>query len=271
MGKITSRVAFLLLGLLPGCAILRGAEAPGDEAARERTFAAGLRALDASSFADAGERLATVAAICPVDRLGRRAMLLLAAAEIDPRNAESRPSVAAQLAAFQLVRPSEQEAWVSPLAGEIYTLALDYGADSVARNDLPDSRILWSHYFEGAADTAGGPRAEPLGAAPDDSVARPAAALAGEPAPAPVAPVPTGGPRCDVPRARADVSLPRLARTPVVDRVRVVGERPPAAGQDRAPEVAGDVRSLMAEVDRLEAELAAKEQELDRIRRTLRP
>lgn len=246
----------LLVAALPACALTGRTEEPAEWAARERAFAVGASALKEADFGAAVRHLATVAAICPVDGSGRRAMLMLAAAELDPRNRARRPNVAAELAAFQLARPHEEDAWVAPLAAELYVLALDYGADSIPRGRVPGALVLWSRYFdEGEAGTEGTPVTSeaPLGVAPGG--AHPAVAVPR-----------SGGPLCDVPDADLDLVLPELTRAPA--RVRAGANGRPAAPAGGGAE---DVRALMAEVDRLRAELAAKDQELDRIRRTLRP
>lgn len=285
MATILPRFAIFFLVALPACttagAFDGGDDAARDASARDRAFAEGLSALDRADFDLATHQLATVAAICPTDRPGRRAMLLLASAELDPRNPDRRPDVAADLAAFQIARPDREEPWTTPLAREIYTVALDYGADPVAPDSLPGSVVIWSSYFDealaegnaaadaarvAAADSAAADPGPPAAADPaDEAMGVPVSGLAATPE-APAA----GGPLCTVPPARVLTALPELTRTPLVARVQREGEAPapPAAP---AGQVSGDVRALMEEVDRLRAELASKDQELDRIRRTLRP
>lgn len=247
MGKTSSRFAILLIAALPSCALTGRMGGPGEWAARERAFEIGSSALGDADFVAATHYLATVAAICPVDETGRRAMLMLAATELDPRNEARRPDVAAELASFQLARPSEEDPWVAPLAAELYVLALDYGADSVPQGGVPGALVIRSHYGDrGGTDQA--PSQAPLGVAREQE----GGAL--------------GAPLCDVPDAELELVLPLLTDTPMVARMRqgAVGPPAPAGGTE-------DTRALMAEVDRLRAELASKEQELDRIRRTLRP
>lgn len=195
-------------------------------------------------------------------------MLMMAAAELDPRNSGGRPSVAAELAAFQLARPSASEAWIEPLAAELYVLALDYGADSIRTGAVPGALVLWSRYLEASAPVPSVPPVTseaPLGASAGAGVADPTGeplmprAAVGAPA--------SGGPLCDVPDADPDLVMPELTQTPMVVRAQApAGERPAPI-----PTGSEDIRALMEENDRLRAELARKEQELDRIRRTLRP
>lgn len=266
----SSRFAILLVALLPSCMLAGPAEAPTGDAARERTFRDGIRALEQAEFESASQRLATVAAICPVDGVGRRAMLLLAAAELDPRNGAGRVDVAAELTAFQLARPSTSEPWAASLAREIHVIALDYGATGVAATEIPGPGVLWTRYFEGRAQAddraaARTPAGEELVA--DDAEEADdgdAAGVAGQP----VATEPRGGPLCDVPAADSRITMPELTRRPVV-----AGGEPDQGAPARPAPAAdpADVRALTAEVNRLRAQLAATEQELDRIRRTLRP
>lgn len=74
-----------------------------------------------------------------------------------------------------------------------------------------------------------------------------------------------GGPRCRVPDVRDDLVMPELERTPIASRTA------PGAQAQQPAALSSDVRALQAEVQRLRGELASREQELDRIRRTLRP
>ena len=267
VGKIASRLALLCVAALPACSVTPQPESPRPEAAREASFEAGVAALDRGDHAAAAARLAPVAAICPVDATGRRAVLLLAAAELDPRNGAGRPNAAAELAAFYLGRAYD-DSWERALAVELYTLALDYGAQPVDGRAIPGAGIIWAHYLGNAAGEA------PLGVSADSAVGgAPVAALTdAEPTSAPAEPEPVaapgeGGPRCDVPAADERLVLPTLTREPIVAR----GDAAAPAADDAAPIASGDVRALNAEIDRLRAELARRDQELERIRRTLRP
>lgn len=265
----SSRFAILFVALLPSCMLAGPAEAPSEDAARERTFEDGIDALEQAEFERASQRLAAVAAICPVDEVGRRAMLLLAAAELDPRNRAGRVEVAAELTAFQLTRPSATETWSTALAREIHLLALDYGATAIPAGEAPDPGVLWRRYFEGRAHADGGaartPMGEEIAAVPAGEVDGGGAAVAAGP---PIAAERRGGPRCDVPDADRRVAMPELTGRPVV----AGAEAGPDAPARRTPSAdPADVRALTAEVNRLRAQLAATEQELDRIRRTLRP
>lgn len=263
--KIVSCSALLLTMVLPACSLAGRADSPSGEAGRRRAIQYGLAALDNGEYAAAAQRLAPVAAICPVDELGSRALLLLAAAELDGRNPDGEPDAAAELAAFQLSRSGPDD-WTGALAAELYTIALDLGADPIAVEDIPDEGVIWRRYLEGATplgdDAESRPAANPDAAADveagADAEADAQAAAAAQDA--------ASGPRCNVRRARSDLVMPELGRTPI--SAQVASAR--GAGRDPAP-LTDDVRALQAEVQRLRTELASKEQELDRIRRTLRP
>lgn len=249
----------LVCAVLPACSIAGRSELASSATLRQATFDDGVRRMEAGETRVALDRLATVAAMCPVDGPGRRSLLLMAALELDPGYAQRRPDVAAQLAAFQLARPSESERWVAPLAREIYTIALDYGATPIDSAGIPDASVIWAAYFPTLPDSAGARL--PLGV--DTTAAAPAHGLASPPP----ATGSRGGPLCEVGEPRAGVVLPRLTGAPVVTRAQANGSAAPRpATTDPA-----DTRALMAEVERLRGELARKEQELDRIRRTLRP
>src|SRR5688500_6139842 len=147
----------LLTAALSACSLAGGAGSPSGDAGRRRALEYGLLALDDGEYAAAAAQLAPVAAICPTDDLGARALLLLAAAELDGRNPDGRANAAAELAAFQLSRSGDD--WSGSMASELYMIALDLGADPIAREDIPDARVIWTRYLA-TGDTAAG---DPLG------------------------------------------------------------------------------------------------------------
>jgi|GEM_PF-509983 len=270
--KFRAGVVLTLLIGMTGCSVVGS---HGRDEARSRVLAF-EQAVDATSAGEyqSGQRLmATVAAICPMDDLGRRATLLLAASELDPRNPDARPDVAARLAALQLLRPGPD--WARSLAGSMYLHALDLGAAPVDA-DADHLRVLWSAYqLEGArADGAGVP--VPVRAAEPAEADEPAQASGAEPAAEPAAEVvsPVRGPTqlqgCSVPAPDRRFTLPELPREALATRVARLqtGGTPPPQPSGQA---AGDVAALQAEVQRLRSQLEEKEQELARIRRTLRP
>lgn len=264
MGKNACRYALVFVAALPACSLSGGGGTPSAENSRHRALEYGVLALESGDYDTAIDRIAPVAAICPTDRLGRSAMLLLASVELDPRNPDGRPNAAAELAAFQLGRRSEGE-WEGALAAQLYTLALDQGADPIDAADVPDVAVLWNRYLADPVYTE-----TPIGIAGDSGATPEAVAQAADPAADEdterVARAADGGPLCSVQGVDEDLVMPQLTEAPLASR----SVAPAPAGQPAAAN-AGDSRALQAEVDRLRAELASKEQELDRIRRTLRP
>ena len=251
--------------------MVRGSSEPRDLAARNAAYDYGLRALERGDYQDATDMLATVAAICPVDELGRRATLILAATELDPRNPEVRAGVAAELSAFQLMRPS-RDAWSHAMARDLYLMALDYGADPIASNRPPTAGIFWSAYgLDGAQRDDAERRRQPVG----EETARNAPARTDSPASAEQealarSAVPASGPRCAVPAADRRLVLPELPREPLSRTLAALRGAADSSGNMAAANV-DDVTALQAEVRRLQAALEEREQELARIRRTLRP
>jgi hypothetical protein len=85
-----------------------------------------VTALNAEDFASAREDLLWLASRCEAGEHGRRAMLQLAAAELDTENPHGSARAAALLAAGYLVLP-DAEANQLPVARALYRLAADHG------------------------------------------------------------------------------------------------------------------------------------------------
>lgn len=84
-------------------------------------------ALHLDAFPLARTDLQWLAARCETGEHGRRALLLLAAAELDPQNRRGSPDRAARAAASYLMLPDAEGEHV-PLARALYRLAIDRGA-----------------------------------------------------------------------------------------------------------------------------------------------
>lgn len=277
--KACKALALPVLLLCTACSMVQPASPAPDRANRRATLDMGLAALEAGEHERGRRLLATVAAICPVDPLGRRASLALTASELDPRGG-GRPDVAADLAAFQLTRPGADR-WTRSMAEDLYLIALDYGAAPVTPARTPPVSIYWTAY--GLADAASAdagaamPRARGIAAeTPSDAERRRAAAArAARPAPDDEPPIDTppietvirtsAGDECEIPAPARRVALPELEREPLAARA---GRADRRTAPSATPE---DITALQAEVQRLQNELNEKEQELERIRRTLRP
>ena len=139
------------LALLSGCAssgAYREAGAGGLDA--------GALALRRGEFVQAREALVEVRRTCGDARLGRQALLLIAALEVDPRNPTGDPDHAAALAGYWLSRP-ETFPWMRPLAETLYLQALRAGGRpfSGSGEPLPDAQDLlaMARPAEGASET----------------------------------------------------------------------------------------------------------------------
>lgn len=107
--------------VLSGCA-----SAGASRTAGAGRLDAGALALRRGEFDRAGEALAEVRRTCGETRLGRQALLLIAALEMDPRNPSGDPGRAAALAGHWLTRP-ETFPWTRSIAETLYLQALRAG------------------------------------------------------------------------------------------------------------------------------------------------
>jgi hypothetical protein len=126
LGTKMKRAAFvvaMLAGWLAGCATLSSVTT----SSAEKRFDSGVRALASGDYATAHKDLAWVAEHYPDKDEGQRALLILAALEMDPRNPARRAEVGADLAATFLRLP-ERDSWVDPVAQTMYLLGLELGA-----------------------------------------------------------------------------------------------------------------------------------------------
>lgn len=113
---------------LPDSVTVASSPAPATAGHAARLLASGLAALDSADHDAAVRHLEAVRRRCGARPAGRKAMLLLAAAHLDPRNPSTDPQSAADLAAAYL-RTGGGEAWTGPLASVLYLEALEKGAD----------------------------------------------------------------------------------------------------------------------------------------------
>jgi hypothetical protein len=119
-----SRAGALLALVLPlaACAPLGGRVFPVSEP--ETRYTRAVLALDRRDYQAAREDLAWLVGRCEAGPSGRRALLLLASAELDVRNASGSAGEAARLAKayLDLSPPEDPEA---PIARTLYLLAMD--------------------------------------------------------------------------------------------------------------------------------------------------
>jgi len=240
-----------LLGL-GGCALAGQI----DRQSPQEIFERGLVALEREDFRTAYQHMASVYEDQWDRPIGERALLTLAAVELDPRNPGRRLDVGAELAGRYFQLPSGTP-WNGAVSQTLYLLAMELGAaeERLARAEEEKRRAE----VERRRSEAERERAE-RERRTAQTEARRAAASAREA-------------RIDAERARAEARRARTEQRPA-----------PAAPAPRplplltAPSVSARVGVLQGERDRLEAEvrtlnrrLQEQEQELERIRRTLEP
>jgi hypothetical protein len=117
----------LLLALavaLAGCV----AYGTGGEPDPERQLQAGLNALAVRDYARAQAHLETVYREHWAEPVGQQALLVLMAAEMDPRNTSRRLWASADMAARLLGIP-EAAPWMQPIGETLYLLSLEMGAN----------------------------------------------------------------------------------------------------------------------------------------------
>lgn len=141
-GGRPSRRVLPLLMILSACASSGGGGEPG------AGLDAGALALRRAEFEAARERLVSVRRLCGEARLGRQALLLLSALELDPRNPGGDPGLAAAYAASYLARP-ETFPWTRPVAEQLYLQALRLGGEPAAESATPMEEVVSR---EGAPD-----------------------------------------------------------------------------------------------------------------------
>lgn len=116
----------LLLALamaVAGCVAYGG----GGEPDPERRLEAGLNALAVRDYARAQEHLESVYRDHWDEPIGQQALLVLVAAEMDPRNTTRRLWASADMAARLLGIP-EAPPWMEPIGETLYLLSLEMGA-----------------------------------------------------------------------------------------------------------------------------------------------
>lgn len=146
-GRPASRLlALLAAASLPACALHRGHPDGANPDYRARRA---YDALHLDAFAVARNDLQWLASRCESGDLGRRALLLLAATELDPQNPRGSPHRAARAAGSYLLLPDADGEHV-PLARALYRLAIDRGASpaDVARTFAGEEAPLFAGRFD---------------------------------------------------------------------------------------------------------------------------
>lgn len=191
----------------------------------------------------------------PHDTDGHYALLVAAAAALDPRNPHRQPGLGAELMARYIARP-DSPPWTDPIAEVLYLLAVELSAGAA----LADSLAAADTATGGAVATVPWTRAaaanatETPGSAPAHSSHEPGSAP--NPARADPGPAPAGsGFVVEYLNRRAYRPLPALRTPPIHARIA-------ASYRQR-------IHDLEARLGALADSLAARERELDRIRRTI--
>lgn len=122
---VSRRAVMLMLLPLVGCASLRARVFGSSEA--EARYARAVAAVDRADFSAAKPDLEWLVGRCRAGEEGRRALLLMASAELDVRNPGGSAAEAARLARAYLELPWGDETEV-PIARSLYLLALDLEA-----------------------------------------------------------------------------------------------------------------------------------------------
>lgn len=237
------RTAILALAAITGCATLQGGDAPDPEARFERALAA----LERQDFPGAYDQLARVYAEAWGGPLAGRALLAMAAVELDPRNGGRRLDVGADLAARHF-QHAGHPGWTTPVSQTLYLLAQELGATEARAARAEAEKARAEAEREEARRVAERAEAEKAEAERERQAARAQASRA------------TAQARAA--RAQASRAEARAAARPLPSY--------------QGPSVSARVRELSGERDRLRSEvavlkrrLAEREQELERIRATL--
>lgn len=228
----------------------------------------GTKAIEDGAFVRADSLLVAVWQACGDSPAGRRALLLLGGARLDPRNRAADPDAAARAAARYLAL-SGSASWTRPLARQLYLLALELGGRPVGDRDAAGP----------VAPLSGDTTAK----AAEDSVALEGSARADSG----VARIDSGAARADSPAARDD-DLVAVRPTPprAAAQKTDVSAAPPAGrllhlcavpdnAADRGtpglplPRPSGE--SMAAKLAKLQEQITALEKELERIRKTIHP
>jgi DNA repair exonuclease SbcCD ATPase subunit len=90
-------------------------------------FAAGLAALRRGDYVTANEELGWVVQRYEGEPIGQKALLTLAAVEIDPRNPQRRLLLGAELANAYVKQPTSRSDWVLPIAQTLHLLSIEMG------------------------------------------------------------------------------------------------------------------------------------------------
>lgn len=273
--RVTQLLTLALLLATGACTLVTTASPPREDAGDR--LERGLAALDAQQYRTAFDELAWVYSRCAGHERGVHALVGLAALELDPRNRAGRPDLAVDLLGRILTRPGPPQ-WLLPLSESAYLMALALGAPPVgpsgaALQGVPVDTMQADPVRTDTVRTDTS-RADTTAADPDPADPWPAAirdttnavdrSPPATPAPRPWTGEPVAG--CGPATTDEDWVAPPLPTLPGPSLVSLLSQM--EASRDSA--VARSA-ALNAELEALRQRLQETEQELERIRRTLRP
>jgi hypothetical protein len=122
------------------------AEAPGK-------LELAVAALDGRNYDAAHARLLEVVDLCGSAPLGQQALLLMAVAELDPRNPDPRRDLAAESTAL-LWEETYARGWAHTLAESLYMIALRLGAGNAGPTDAEAAELEWRVRAAPAGDSS---------------------------------------------------------------------------------------------------------------------
>ena len=111
------------------------AEAPGK-------LELAVAALDERNYDAAHARLLEVVDLCGSAPLGQQALLLMAVAELDPRNPDPRRDLAAESTAL-LWAETDGQGWTHTITESLYLIALRLGARNSGPTDAEAAELKW--------------------------------------------------------------------------------------------------------------------------------
>jgi chemotaxis protein histidine kinase CheA len=233
----------LAVGALAGCASLQGSDAPDPE----QRFDRAMEALERQDFRSAYEQFSLVYTGHWNQPVSERALLAMAAVELDPRNGGRRLDIGADLAArhFQL---AGSPSWTTPVSQTLYLLALELGAaeERAARAEAEKERAeVEKQEAQRQAEQAERQKQQ---AEKEKRAAR-----------------------AEVQRAKAQARAATAKARAVERETRPLPRYSGTSVSARVGELSAERARLRDQVQALRRQLAEREQELERIRATLAP
>lgn len=240
----------LAVGALAGCASLQGSDAPDPE----QRFGRAMEALERQDFRSAYEQLSLVYTGHWTQPVAERALLAMAAVELDPRNAGRRLDVGADLAArhFQL---AGEPSWTTPVSQTLYLLALELGAaeERAARAEAEKERAEEEKQQAQRQAEQAERQAEQAERQKQQAEKEKRAA------------------RAEVQRAKAQARAANAKARAAEQEARPLPRYSGTSVSARVGELSAERARLRDQVQALKRQLAEREQELERIRATLAP